>query len=128
VSEHPLDRDHLSKLVSTIFADDLHAKRIDRIAGFGARLTSYRDTTEPGTMTNHGNLRTGSLTGKRDETAGWPRGWAEHRRAQTPGARLTPAERLRWLEETMATMRRWVGRAAAPNRNPSPPPVQASDR
>lgn len=42
----------------------------------------------------------------------WPRGWDEHRRAQAAlGLRLTPAERLRWLEETMATLRRWVGRA-----------------
>ncbi len=68
------------------------------------------------------------MTGKSDDTAGWPRGWDEHRRAQAPGARLTPAERLRWLEETMATMRRWVGRAAAPNRNPSPPPNRPWDR
>jgi hypothetical protein len=29
------------------------------------------------------------------------------------GLRLTPAERLRWLEETMAALRRWRGRAAA---------------
>jgi hypothetical protein len=50
----------------------------------------------------------------REETAGWPRGWDEHRRSQAAhGLRLTPAERLRWLEETMATMRRWVGRAGA---------------
>jgi hypothetical protein len=42
----------------------------------------------------------------------WPRGWDEHRRQQAvQGLRLTPAERLRWLEETMATLRRWVGRA-----------------
>lgn len=27
------------------------------------------------------------------------------------GLELTPAQRLRWLEETMATMRRWLGRA-----------------
>jgi hypothetical protein len=55
------------------------------------------------------------MAGERDETGGWPRGWDEQRRAQaTLGLRLTPAERLRWLEETMATMRRWVGRAAGP--------------
>lgn len=36
----------------------------------------------------------------------------EHRRAQIRrGLLLSPAERLRWLEETMATLRRWVGRA-----------------
>jgi hypothetical protein len=29
------------------------------------------------------------------------------------GLRLTPAERLRWLEETMDRMHRWVGRARA---------------
>jgi hypothetical protein len=35
-----------------------------------------------------------------------------HRRRQAAlGLELTPAERLRWLEQTMATMRRWLGRA-----------------
>jgi hypothetical protein len=43
---------------------------------------------------------------------GWPRGFASHRRAQAGlGLAMTPAERLRWLEETMATLRRWQGRA-----------------
>lgn len=38
--------------------------------------------------------------------------WAAQRREQARfGLSLTPAERLRWLEETMATMRRWCGRA-----------------
>jgi hypothetical protein len=56
------------------------------------------------------------MTRDGDGTAGWPRGWEEHHRSQAAnGLRLTPAERLRWLEETMATMRRWVGRAAAPS-------------
>lgn len=32
MSAHPLDRDRLSKLVSTIFADDLHAKRVASLA------------------------------------------------------------------------------------------------
>jgi Transposase DDE domain len=32
VSAHPLDRDRLNKLVSTIFADDLHAKRVASLA------------------------------------------------------------------------------------------------
>jgi hypothetical protein len=42
----------------------------------------------------------------------WPRGFAEHRRAQAGvGLEMTPAERLRWLEETMAALRRWTGRA-----------------
>ena len=54
---------------------------------------------------------------KRTDTAGkdrdvWPRGFDGHRRAQVlMGVRLTPAERLRWLEETMETLRRWQGRA-----------------
>jgi hypothetical protein len=44
--------------------------------------------------------------------AGFPRGFEGHRRAQAGlGLRLTPAERLRWLEETMAALRRWCGRA-----------------
>lgn len=43
---------------------------------------------------------------------GFPAGFDGHRRAQAGlGLRLTPAERLRWLEETMATLRRWQGRA-----------------
>jgi hypothetical protein len=43
-----------------------------------------------------------------------PRGFDGHRRAQAGlGLRLTPAERLRWLEETMAALRRWRGRARA---------------
>jgi hypothetical protein len=42
----------------------------------------------------------------------FPRGFDGHRRAQAGlGLRLTPAERLRWLEETMAALRRWRGRA-----------------
>jgi hypothetical protein len=70
------------------------------------------------------------MTASPDETVGWPRGWAEHRSAQARalGARLTPAERLRWLEETMATMRRWVGRAAAPDRSLGSPPIPPADR
>jgi hypothetical protein len=32
------------------------------------------------------------------------------------GLRLTPAERLRWLEETMETLRRWQGRARTSTR------------
>lgn len=33
MSEQPLDRDRITKLVSTIFADDLHAKRVASLAG-----------------------------------------------------------------------------------------------
>jgi hypothetical protein len=32
VSDHLLDRDRITKLVSTIFADDLHAKRVASLA------------------------------------------------------------------------------------------------
>ena len=32
MSDHPLDRDRITKLVSTIFADDLHAKRVASLA------------------------------------------------------------------------------------------------
>jgi hypothetical protein len=42
----------------------------------------------------------------------FPRGFDGHRRAQARmGLRLTPAERLRWLDEAMDTLRRWQGRA-----------------
>jgi len=52
----------------------------------------------------------------------WPRGFAEHRRAQAGlGLAMTPAERLRWLEETMATLRRWQGRARRPGPRPPSP-------
>lgn len=38
--------------------------------------------------------------------------WREHRRRQARlGLELTPAERLRWLEDAMETLRRWQGRA-----------------
>jgi len=33
VSDQPLDRDRITTLVSTIFADDLHAKRVASLAG-----------------------------------------------------------------------------------------------
>jgi hypothetical protein len=53
--------------------------------------------------------------------ADWPPGWEAHRRAQLlRGLALKPAERLRWLEETMAALRRWVGRAQGPNPGPGP--------
>jgi hypothetical protein len=32
VNDHPLDRDRINELVSTIFADDLHAKRVGSLA------------------------------------------------------------------------------------------------
>lgn len=53
------------------------------------------------------------MTARRGEPAReFPRGFDGHRRAQAgSGLRLTPAERLRWLEETMAALRRWRGRA-----------------
>jgi hypothetical protein len=43
---------------------------------------------------------------------GFDRGWNGHRARQARrGLRLTPAERLRWLEETMEEMRRILGAA-----------------
>lgn len=33
MSDQPLDRDRITTLVSTIFADDLHAKRVASLAG-----------------------------------------------------------------------------------------------
>ena len=53
------------------------------------------------------------------DEAGFPRGYDGHRREQTRmGLRLTPAQRLRWLEETMDSLRRWQG-LARPARPPS---------
>ncbi len=38
--------------------------------------------------------------------------WEEQRREQDRyGLELTPAQRLRWLEETMGMLGRWCGRA-----------------
>jgi hypothetical protein len=49
---------------------------------------------------------------RKPPAAEFPRGFEGARRAQAGlGLRMTPAERLRWLEETMATLRRWQGRA-----------------
>jgi hypothetical protein len=45
-------------------------------------------------------------------TPEFTRGFDGHRRAQArQGLRMTPAQRLRWLEETMEALRRWQGRA-----------------
>lgn len=54
----------------------------------------------------------------RDDAArgGFPGGWDGHRRAQAGiGLGMTPAERLRWLQETLETLRRWQGRARSPS-------------
>jgi hypothetical protein len=46
----------------------------------------------------------------REGDSAW--GWEEQSRRQAmAGLELSPAERLRWLEQTNATMRRWLGRA-----------------
>lgn len=51
----------------------------------------------------------------------FPRGFDGARRAQAGmGLRMTPAQRLRWLEETMATLRRWQGRARAAQKVAAP--------
>jgi hypothetical protein len=54
--------------------------------------------------------------GGREARDGFPRGWDGHRRAQAGiGLGMTPAERLRWLQETLETLRRWQGRARSPS-------------
>ena len=46
------------------------------------------------------------------ESEGFDRGFAEHSLRQARmGLRLTPVERLRWLERTMEELRRLLGRA-----------------
>jgi hypothetical protein len=61
------------------------------------------------------------------EDSGVPRGFDGHRRAQARrGLSLTPAERLRWLEETMETLRRWQGRARKTAREDPPSPQRGS--
>ena len=51
---------------------------------------------------------------------GFAKGFDGHRRSQASlGLRLTPAERLRWLEDTMETMRRWQGLARRDHRVPN---------
>jgi len=56
-----------------------------------------------------------------DDDSDFSRGYDGHRRAQAMmGLRLTPAERLRWLEETMETLRRWQGRARTHSQKKTP--------
>lgn len=51
----------------------------------------------------------------RAEGTCWDVGWDGHERRQARrGLELTPAARLRWLEETMAEMRALLGRAREP--------------
>ncbi len=58
------------------------------------------------------------MSPRQGERDGFPRGWDGHRRAQAGiGLGMTPAERLRWLEETLEALRRWQGRA----RSSAPP-------
>ena len=53
----------------------------------------------------------GHLSG-RAESRGLDRSWEEHRRRQARlGLQLPPAQRLKWLEETMEELRRLLGRA-----------------
>jgi hypothetical protein len=55
---------------------------------------------------------------------GFARGYDAHRRDQARmGLRLTPAERLRWLEETVEKLGRWRGLA----RRVTPSPPRAKD-
>ena len=47
-----------------------------------------------------------------EDAGGFDRGFHGHRRRQARlGLQLSPAERLRWLEETMDELRRLLGRA-----------------
>ena len=49
-----------------------------------------------------------------DESARLERAWHEHETRQLlRGLELTPQERLRWLEDNLAEMRGWLGRARA---------------
>lgn len=64
----------------------------------------------------HGHLRTTAdldlVVQRHDERDAERIGHDLHRRQQARmGLTMTPLERLRWLEETMETMRRWQGRA-----------------
>jgi len=64
------------------------------------------------------------VTQGRDE---FDRGWEGHDRRQARlGLELSPAERLEWLERTLAEMREILGRAAgkssAPPADPGPSP------
>ncbi len=53
------------------------------------------------------------IEGPEDELSGWD--FAGTRRHHLElGLRMTPAERLQWLEETVAEMRRLQGLARAP--------------
>ena len=53
-----------------------------------------------------------SATGGREDAGEFDRGFEGHRRRQARlGLQLSPAERLRWLEETMDELRRLLGRA-----------------
>jgi len=52
------------------------------------------------------------MNARREAPPEWPRGFDAHQEGQAGiGLSMTPAERLRWLEETMDTLRRWLGRA-----------------
>jgi hypothetical protein len=55
------------------------------------------------------------MTGRsREVPEPFPRGFDGHKASQAGlGLSMTPAERLRWLEETMEVLRRWQGRARA---------------
>jgi len=48
MKQHPLDRDRIGHHVSTIFADDLHAKRVASLANaaVGGRRVSERRVTD----------------------------------------------------------------------------------
>jgi hypothetical protein len=56
------------------------------------------------------------VSGEKRTQGAFPRGFEGHRQAQAGiGLGMTPAERLRWLQETLETLRRWQGRARSPS-------------
>jgi len=62
------------------------------------------------------------------EPVGFDRGFDGHWRRQVRlGLALTPAQWLRWLEQTMEELRPLVGRSASPNRPPLLPPFLTTD-
>ena len=75
----------------------------------------------------HGNT-TATVASAADMPARrFPRGFDEHRWMQLEDdPRLTPAERLRWLEEAKEASLRWLGLAARETGHPDGPPRRQS--
>ena len=54
MSDQPLDRDRITTLVSTIFADDLHAKRVASLAGAAVGVLEGAALGVLSMITSHG--------------------------------------------------------------------------